>query len=222
MKAELLDVFGDDLMVVNVARGSMGKWHTEFDPETDPRLISFLAKNDHWSPFAHPKAQFRVTMPIFTARQWEKHRVGAVRGYDIYDHNEISRRYVDDTPEFWTPAVWRSRPEGSIKQGSAAAMPGEVSRAVDDMYQSALDVTAMVYDQMIGLGVAPEMARTVLPNATYTTWIETGSLYYWANLCRLRTDAHAQQEIQQLAWQVADQMADKFPVSWAALMRHSK
>jgi thymidylate synthase (FAD) len=222
MKAELLDVFGDDLMVVNTARVSMGKWHTEFDQEGDAKLISFLAKNDHWSPFAHPKAQFRVTMPIFIARQWEKHRVGAVRGYDIYDHNEISRRYVDDEPEFWAPAQWRKRPEGSIKQGSGAAADGALQAIANYDLQEIHRYAKTAYQRMIRDGIAPEQARTLLPQSTYTTWIETGSLYYWANLCRLRTDAHAQQEIQQLAWQVADQMVDKFPVSWVALMRHNK
>lgn len=110
MKADLLDCMGSDLMVANVARVSMGKWHDEFDDESDTKLINYLAVNQHWSPFSHPKAQFRLHLPVFVARQWEKHRIGAVRGYDVYDQNEISRRYVDDDPLFWKPDVWRSRP----------------------------------------------------------------------------------------------------------------
>jgi thymidylate synthase (FAD) len=222
MKAELLDVFGTDDTVVDCARVSFSKHHSNYTEEQNAKLIEYLAKHKHWAPLAHPKAQFRIDAPIFVARQWEKHRIGAVRGYDIYDHSEESRRYVDDSPTFWAPGAWRSRPDGSIKQGSGVLLPGEVSSRVDDMYRNALDVAAVVYEQMLGLGVAPEMARAVLPQSTYTSWIETGSLYYWANLCRLRTDSHAQQEIQQLAWQVADQMVDKFPVSWVALMRYGK
>ena len=218
MKAELLDVFGNDLMVVNTARVSMGKWHGKIDYATDPKLIKYLAQNGHWSPFAHPRAQFLLELPIFVARQWEKHRIGAVRGYDIYDQNEISRRYVDSEPEFWAPCQWRSRPEGSIKQGSGPALPEEVSSRVDCMYQDALGIARTIYDQMLGLGVAPEQARAVLPVCTYTSWIETGSLAYWARVCSLRVNGHAQQEIRELARQVYEQMADQFPISWEALM----
>ena len=103
MKAELIEVFGNDLMVANTARVSMGKWHKEFEVESDSRLIRYLAHKQHFTPFCHPKAMFRLELPIFVARQWEKHRIGAVRGYDVYDHNEISRRYVYDKPVFFHP-----------------------------------------------------------------------------------------------------------------------
>lgn len=220
MKADLLDCMGSDLTVANVARVSMGKWHTEFNPETDTRLIEYLAKNGHWSPFSHPKAQFRLEMPIFVARQWEKHRIGVVRGYDIYDQNEQSRRYVDDSPEFWEPHHWRMRPESSIKQGSGGLATDLINAAASYDLREAHRFSLIAYRKMIDAGIAPEMARAILPQSMYTTWIETGSLAYWARLCQLRLDPHAQQEIQHLASQVSDQMAVRFPVSWDALMWH--
>jgi thymidylate synthase (FAD) len=220
MKAELLDHFGGDLMVANVARESMHKWKTEFD-EKDAGLIRWLAKQDpiHWSPFSHPKIQFRITIPFVLARQWEKHRIGAIRGYDLYDQNEVSRRYVDDTPTFFTPDEWRSRPEKSIKQGSGGPLSANIQSNVEDIYADALEICQEIYEALLFQGVAPEQARLILPVSTYTEWVETGSLLYWARLCRQRMDGHAQKEIQQLAGQVAEQIAPLFPVSWPELMR---
>ena len=218
MKAELLSVYGDDLMVVNTARVSMGKWHTEFDDVADRRLINYLARENHFTPFCHPKATFRLHLPIFVARQWERHRVGAVRGYDMYDQNEVSRRYVDDEPGFFYPTEWRSRPEGNIKQGSGEALNDIGQDLCHEILTWAHKQTLACYKDLLDIGVAPEQARMVLPQSMHTQWIETGSLAYWARLCGLRIDAHAQREICDLATQVAEQMASAFPVSWAALM----
>ena len=220
MKAELLSVYGDDLMVVNTARVSMGKWHTEFDDVADRRLINYLAREGHWSPFSHPKATFMITAPIFVARQWEKHRAGVVRGYDMYDQNEMSRRYVDDEPTFFVPDQWRSRPDGNIKQGSGEALNDIGQDLCHEILTWAHKQTLACYKDLLDIGVAPEQARMVLPQSMHTQWIETGSLAYWARLCGLRIDAHAQREICDLATQVAEQMAQSFPVSWAALMEH--
>ena len=220
MKAEILAVFGNDLTVVNAARVSMDKWHAEFDPQSDTRLIDYLAREGHWSPFSHPKATFRLHLPIFVARQWEKHRVGCVRGYDIYDQNEMSRRYVDDEPEFFVPTEWRSRPDGNIKQGSGEPLSSQdqsyLHYLLINIHERALDG----YRDMLIRGVAPEQARMVLPQSMYTQWVETGSLAYWHRLCDLRTDPHAQREINDLACQVSAQMETIFPVSWAALTEH--
>ena len=218
MRAELLEVFGDDLMVVNTARVSFDKRKDVMD-ENDAKLIAYLAREGHWSPFSHPKAQFRVTMPIFVARQWEKHRVGCVRGYDIYDQNEVSRRYVDSEPELFWPTEWRTRPDGSIKQGSGTPLSGDaavaVDFAVDRLYQEALHA----YQALLEARVAPEQARMVLPQSMYTSWIETGSLAYWARLCKQRTDPHAQKEIADLAALVSEAMAAAFPISWRELTK---
>lgn len=221
MKAEILAVFGNDLTVVNAARVSMDKWHAEFDFESDTRLIDYLAREGHWSPFSHPKATFMITAPIFVARQWEKHRVGCVRGYDIYDQNEMSRRYVDDEPEFFVPSEWRSRPDGNIKQGSGQELD-RISSAACKFDLESIHIHAVdTYNALLKRGVAPEQARMVLPQTMYTQWVETGSLAYWHRLCNLRMDAHAQREINDLACQVSEQMETAFPVSWAALMEHN-
>jgi thymidylate synthase (FAD) len=218
MKVEYLSHFGDDLMVVNAARCSMSKWHNEFDDVSDTCLINYLAKHDHWSPFAHPKIQLRLHLPIFIARQWEKHRVGALRGYDIYDHSEVSRRYVDDTPTIFHPETWRARPDGSIKQGSGEALPQLVVNRAEEVYSEAVDAALDAYDTLLRINVAPEQARMVLPQSMETLFIETGSLAYWARCYKLRADGHAQTEIQMVAQMVADIAMPLFPKSWVALV----
>ena len=217
MKAELIEVFGNDDMVVDVARVSFDKKASLYSSCQNEELIRYLATNGHWSPFSHPKAQFRLTLPIFVARQWEKHRVGVVRGYDIYDQNEVSRRYVDSEPEFFYPETWRERPDGSVKQGSGDDLSESKQDLVRMMYDNAVGHCQKTYYALINLGVAPEQARMVLPQSMMTSWIETGSLAYWARLVKQRTDPHAQQEIQELAMQIARAMLQAFPISWVAL-----
>ena len=185
--------------------------------ERDSKLIKYLAKNGHFTPFTHPKAQFRVHLPIFVARQWEKHRIGAIRGYDIYDQNEVSRRYVDTPPELYTPTEWRSRPQESIKQGSGDSLERHVQYKSEQTYANALHHCEQAYESLLKWGVAPEQARMILPQSMYTTWIETGSLSYWARVVNLRVEGHAQLEIRELAGQVNEQMAKAFPISWKAL-----
>lgn len=213
LHAELLDVMGSDIAVVNAARVSMAKHHDTFDEVGDTRLIKYLAREGHWTPFAHPQIQFRIRAPIFVARQWMKHTTGTVR-------SEISRRYVDDSPEFFRPDVWRSRPEGSIKQGSGDAVAAEIAGYANDQWGYVMAQCEGSYISLLADGIAPEQARMVLPQAMITEFIETGSLYYWARLCHLRLGPHAQQETQDLARQVSDHIAPLFPVSWAALMEH--
>lgn len=220
MKAELLSVFGDDEMVVDVARVSFDKTAALYPAENNTGLIRFLAREGHWSPFAHPRAQFRLCLPIFVARQWEKHRVGAVRGYDVYDQNEISRRYVDAAPEFFTPEAWRRRPDKSIKQGSGEPFPEDAQAILHEAYSAALSRARIIYEDFVSSGVAPEQARMVLPQSMMTQWIETGSLAYWSRVCTQRLDPHAQKEIRDLAQQVAEAMSEAFPVSWSALIEN--
>lgn len=217
MKAEYIDHFGSDLMVVNVARESLAKWQDTLTPK-DHSFIKWLAAQDpqHWSPFSHPKVQFRITIPFVIARQWEKHRIGAIRGYDLYDQNEVSRRYVDTQPQVYSPTEWRSRPETSIKQGSAG--PIQEQLVADAFYADAMQQALSTYNQLLSLNVAPEQARFVLPVSTMTEWVETGSLMYWARLCKQRMDGHAQAEIRALSSQVSAVMANLFPISWPALL----
>lgn len=234
MKVELIDRMGSDLTVVNAARVSFDKesdWEkalvrnaegaaTHFEEqlsERDTKLIAYLAKHNHWSPFAHTSIQLRVKAPIFVARQLVKHQVGGV-------WNEVSRRYVDSEPEFWFPEVWRGRPEGSMKQGSCGVV--EVMRDPDEggdiepgQYAEWVCLqTVKAYKAMIQAGVAPEQARMVLPQNMMTEWYWTGSLYFFARVCKLRLDAHAQAETREIAEQIAVICRSLFPVSWTALM----
>lgn len=218
MKIEYVDHMGDDLMVANVARVSMDKWHDTFEEGNDDRLIKYLVRENHWSPLSHPKIQLRIILPIFVARQFEKHRVGCIRGYDIYDQNEVSRRYVDTEPEFFVPTSWRSRPEGNIKQGSGEDLEPRTMYKVEQAYNNAVEACSRAYRAMLDWGVAPEQARMVLPQSMYTSWIETGSLLYWSRVYKLRTDPHAQKEIQDLATQLHFIMQSLFPVSWSELV----
>ena len=233
---------GDDLTVVNAARVSFDKEsileyvNTQGDAtasgfeltDKDTKLIQYLAKHGHWTPFSHPQITMRYTVPIFIARQEFKHIVGFTR-------NEVSRRYVDDTPEFYTPKVWRSRPEGSIKQGSGSGIVEgvwdlEVATGavhVDELDGSIHDITTGTmnfmesqigfYEQLIEVGVAPEQARMVLPQSMYTSYYITGSLAAFARMVKQRSDPHAQVEIQELAGMVDEVIRPLFPVSWEAL-----
>jgi thymidylate synthase (FAD) len=235
IKATYVDHMGSDLSVVNAARVSFGKesewdYTCEFEecikgckPQSsgccasdidgcgaekglnpkDKRLIKFLAKHKHLSPFGHAFASFHVKAPIFVARQLVKHK--------FLRWNEISRRYVDDEPEFYTPDVWRGR-AADVKQGSA----GEVDLVwgPEHLYEKPL----AVYKRMLEAGVAPEQARMVLPQSTMTEWYWSGSLDAFAAMCRLRCAPDTQLESRIAADDISAQMRKLFPVSWAALM----
>ncbi len=205
---ELLDSMGSDLTVVNAARVSMGKRVSEFT-EKDEKLVNYLARNGHWTPFSHVVLQFRIKTPFFVARQWFKHQVGFTR-------NEVSRRYVTSEPEFYLPGSWRERAE-NVKQGSGGDCdPGVQSQAfqlLGQKYQEALQA----YETLLELGVCAEQARAVLPSGVMTEFVETGSLFGYARLVGLRTDPHAQGETRELAEMVAEHCAMIAPCSWRAL-----
>ena len=215
--AEYIDHMGTDLTVVNAARVSFDKEHEEFDWATDRGLIKYLAKHNHWSPFAHCSATFRVKAPIFVARQLVKHTVG-------FSWNEVSRRYVNSEPEFYIPEVWR-KAAANVKQGSSDE-PADLSPIYkmegshgcislpDEMVSSCLET----YNALLEVGVCAEQARMVLPQNTMTEWFWTGSLYAWARMCQLRLDSHTQKETRDVAALVASSMASLFPVSWEYLM----
>lgn len=210
MKVEYITHMGNDLMVTNTARVSHDKWKDVFD-YTDERLIGFLSEHEHESPFFHPHIQLRITAPIFIARQWWRHQIGVAR-------NEVSRRYVDKPPEFFRINEWRRRPEKSIKQGSGGPVDPHqqfsIKRKVDEIQH----LCKMLYENLIDRGVAPEQARSVLPQSMYTMWIETGSLAYYVRACRLRLAHDSQAEIQDLARMVEAIIQPMFPVAWAELL----
>tara|TARA_R100000687_G_scaffold81906_1_gene79816 strand:- start:648 stop:1286 length:639 start_codon:yes stop_codon:yes gene_type:complete len=210
MKAELIDFLGNDDTVVNAARVSFDKEAGQYSKDKNSKLIGYLARHGHFTPFTHAQITLRYTVPIFIARQEAKHQVGFTR-------NEVSRRYVDDEPEFFLPDNWRKRPDGSVKQGSGSNLEEHDDLAADEMYLAAVQSCENAYFYLLEQGVAPEQARMVLPQSMYTSYYITGSLAAFARFYRQRTDSHAQVEIQELAHQVGDIISPLFPVSWEAL-----
>ena len=206
MKVVLVDHMGSDLTVVNAARVSFGK-HTDEFTAKDEKLIQYLAKHNHWSPFAHCFMQFRIKAPIFVARQLVKHQVGLT-------WNEVSRRYVDDDPEFYYPDEWRAKPKNS-KQGSDGRAESQYfpTKYAQDICELAL----VNYRKMIQQGIAPEQARMILPQNTYTEWYWSGSLMAFTRVCNQRLDPHTQEETQTIAGYIAEYMWSLYPNSYLAL-----
>ena len=236
---------GDDLTVVNAARVSFDKesdW--EFNglygaegkgelSEKDQKLIKYLASHNHWTPYSHVMITMRETVPIFVARQRFKHMVG-------FTYNEVSRRYVDDAPEFFIPDTWRKKADNK-KQGSSDEIVKElcydftcyveddehvtgwnlkttkdISLVIKQLHEDAL----ATYQALIDSGVAPEQARMILPQSMYTSYYVTGSLAAWARAYRLRIDPHAQKEIQDLAiqWNKVIGNIKELEYSWKTLI----
>ena len=209
IEATYIGHMGSDLSVVNAARVSFGKKsHWEFEAlqegllEKDTKLIRYLAKHKHISPFGHAFASFHVKAPIFVARQLVKHK--------FLRWNEISRRYVDEEPEFYVPDVWRGR-SADKKQGSEGIADYEF---MPQFYNRCL----IEYSEMLEDGVAPEQARMVLPQSTMTEWYWSGSLDAFASMCQLRCKPDTQYESRLVADQISEKMLELFPVSWQALM----
>ena len=202
MEVTLVDHMGSDLSVVNAARVSFAKSHEEFKEKADSRLINYLAKHNHWSPFGHASMQFHIKAPIFVARQLVKHQVGLV-------WNEVSRRYVDDEPEFYNPNKWRLSAENK-KQGSSEE---EIEFDVSSVTQSC----KKIYEEMLEKDIAPEMARMILPQSMMTEWYWSGTLYAFARVCNLRCKPDAQKETQNVGWGIDKYAAELFPACWNAL-----
>jgi thymidylate synthase (FAD) len=208
---------GDDLSVVNAARVSFGK-KSDYMPRVhngeakvlqhkDDRLIKYLAKHNHKSPFNHTFTTFHVKAPVFVARQLVKH--------EYMPWNEISRRYVDNKPEFYQPEEWRGR-SADKKQGS----DGTVKSNANVPYFN--DTMLGVYTQLLDEGVAPEQARMVLPQSMMTEWYWSGTLYAFAKMCGLRLKEDTQAETRVVAEKIEDVMAKLYPVSWEALRMYEE
>ena len=210
IRATYIDHMGNDLTVANAARVSFGKtskmednmWGPPYLKDKDAKLIRYLAKHRHISPFGHCFASFHVKAPIFVARQLVKHK--------FLRWNEISRRYVDDEPEFYEPSVWRGR-SADKKQGSE----GVVNIVLDQEVQWHRQLAT--YKNLLSEGVAPEQARMVLPQSTMTEWYWSGSLDAFADMCNLRCKPDTQAETRQVARQIDHKMIELFPVSWDSL-----
>jgi thymidylate synthase (FAD) len=214
----LIDHMGTDDTVVDAARVSFSKQASMYSKEQNIKLIEYLAKYKHTSPFGHCFVSFRVRAPVFVARQLVKHR--------FLRWNETSRRYVDDEPEMFMPDKWRAKAD-NVKQGSREDLWVEdipygftgtqlVSEAVQKLYDHALDL----YDTLIDSDVAPEQARMVLPQSMMTEWIWSGSLDAFASMCKLRLDPHTQYESRLVAEAISKEMSVLFPHSWENLLRY--
>ena len=212
MDVELIDHMGSDASVVNAARVSFGKRIKEMS-EGDTKLIRYLAKHNHWSPFGHASVQFRIKAPIFVARQLVKHQVGLT-------WNEISRRYVDYEPEFYEVDSWRGRPINK-KQGSSEEEIEWIDRGTrTDALQSQVETIALKnYNRMLEAGIAPEQARMILPQSMMTEWYWSGTLYAFARVCNLRCAEDAQYETRIVANLINDECEKLFPISWIELRK---
>ena len=214
----LRDVMGDDRTVANAARVSFDK-RTEKLTEKDERLIAFLAREGHESPFRHASLQFEVYAPLMVARQWWKYVVGSDHIMDAW--NESSRRYITENNEFYIPAAnkWRSYPD-NVKQGSGDAVEYELGQSYT---QDLLDYIAMgerLYQDALNQGIAPEQARLFLPAyGLYVRWYWTASLQSVAHLIKQRTAPDAQHEFRQYAEAVKELALEKFPVSLRELLK---
>lgn len=216
--AAYIDHMGTDLSVVNAARVSFEKASSyllcssldltirkDLDHK-DKKLIQYLARHDHKSPFNHTFTSFRCKAPVFVARQLVKH--------EYMPWNEVSRRYVHSEPEFYQPDTWRKKSD-DVKQGSS-------DEAVDHnglpFFSKFAEQTAIVtYKRMLEIGVCPEQARMVLPQSMMTEWIWSGTVFAIAKMYNLRIDPHTQYETRIVAKLIGDKMAELYPVSWEAL-----
>ena len=207
MKVELIESAGGDLSVVNSARVSFNK-SVEALEAGDAKLINYLAKHRHETPFRHNFIQLRCSVPLFLARQLMKHQAGLT-------WNEESKRYVDDIPAVYYPDEWRERPEKSIKQGSGKRhkYTPRWSRFYEAHMQESLDM----YRDMIRDGIAPEMARMVLPQSMMVNFIWSGNLLAFYHVWNLRSGEGAQEEAQWFAELLKKAIEPAFPISWKAL-----
>jgi thymidylate synthase (FAD) len=213
-----IDHMGSDLSVVNSARVSFGKksaWEQRVHPsgdyaddvlsERDTKLIKYLAKHKHKSPFNHTFTTFHVKAPVFVARQLVKH--------EYMPWNEISRRYVDEEPELYEAPIWRGR-SADKKQGSE----GEVKSNANIFYHNTQSL--MMYKQLLDEGVAPEQARMVLPQSMMTEWYWSGTVFSFAKMCGLRCKDDTQAETRVIADAIDEEMENLYPMSWEALREY--
>jgi thymidylate synthase (FAD) len=210
MKVELLNTMGTDDTVANAARVSYSETANNYSLDQNNRLIRYLAKHGHWSPFGHIQAQFRIKAPIFVARQLAKHQVGLC-------WNEVSYRYVEASQGYWEPKRYR-KDSKDIKQGSGKNyLLGMKGLMANSVYESAVKASGIAYNTLLNLGVSKEQARAVLPTATNTEWYWTGSVLAFSRICNLRLDKATQEETREIAQQISDQIKVYFPEAWEAL-----
>lgn len=221
MNVELIEYMGSDLSVIDAARVSFDKkseWDTIKDADgtvknvlnnKDARLLKYLAEHNHWTPFSHPQITFRITAPLYVRSQLYKHKVGGTE-------NEVSRRYVKYTPVIDMPTQWRKAAE-NVKQGSSDELV-KIDPSMQIQIDKWQEMTELLYEDLLLMGVCPEQARAILPVCSETTWIWTGSLYFFARVCKLRLDPHAQKETREVAERISVILGELFPESWSVLL----
>lgn len=220
---ELMDHAGSDQAVANAARVSFaakGEWNSNpegYDDMRMEKLIGYLAKHKHLCVFRHNMITIRCKAPIFLMRQLGKHQAGLT-------WSEVSRRYVSTEPEFYYPEVWRAKPDGSIKQGSSSEgvkRPIDifnVSAPVQDHVVAFIEDAVELYNKMLEAKVAPELARSVLPQSMVSEWVWTGNILAFAHVYRERIASGAQEEAKIFARQLDEVIRPLFPASWTALV----
>ena len=214
MKVEYINHLGDDNTVVDAARVSFNKTSDNYTDRQNTRLIKFLRTHNHWSPFSHCVVQFRITAPIYVARQLFKHQIG-------FSLNEISRRYVDYEPTFDCPEIWRARPGRNKKQGSGSNLEDHYQLYINSLVQEHIEASRILYNKLIAMDVAPEQARIVLPLSTETQWIWTATLEGWLRVCSLRLAEDAQSETREVAKEIATHIQKLYPICWEASQKEA-
>jgi thymidylate synthase (FAD) len=216
MIVKFVDKMGSDLSVVNAARVSFDKVSELNEDDTlktgDEKLIAFLARENHWTPFGHASLSFHIKAPIFVARQLVKHTVGLV-------WNEVSRRYVDSSPEFYIPSRWRRKNEDK-KQGSHEDQFVDLSYSEEQALHNIMNNCQELYENFLDIGICAEQARILLPQNTITEWYWSGSLHAFARVCNLRCKGDTQKETRDVANQIDEIAREHFPVSWKYLRSH--
>ena len=200
MKVEFKKAFGDDDMVVDVARVSYDKIAENYTEAENDKLILFLAKHGHWSPFAHPKVQFRLEMPIYVERQIIKTAVGV-------DYNSVSGRYVDFSDTYTTIDTWRKQSKSS-KQGSSEDLDESGNFIANNIQEDIIEYAKICYKRLAEIGISKEQARTILPLNLNTTMIWTGSLYALIRLCKQRLKSDAQKETRDVVQEMLRQVKE--------------
>lgn len=212
---ELLTSQGSDEAVANAARvsfSSFGNWNeipAGYTKEKSNKLIKYLADHKHLCVFRHNLVTIKCKAPIFLARQLGKHQVGLT-------WSEVSRRYVKSEPEFFEPEQWRKAPDGSIKQGSGGFIDDQF--ITKERYTSYINTSVGLYNDLLDEGVAPEMARMVLPQSMQTEWIWSGNILAFAHVYKERIAEGAQEEARMFAIELDKVIRPLFPVAWSALV----
>jgi len=205
---ELIDHMGNDKSAVNAARVSFLKDTKDQElTARDKNLIKFLVGHNHTSPFEHMQATFRITVPLFVRSQVIRHRT--------FSYNEVSRRYTADNIQVWKPKVFRGQSNLNLQCSEGQSYDQE---ACCGIYHYAVAQSVTLYHQLLDNGVAREMARAILPQATYTTFYMTGSVHNWVKFLKLRLDEHAQFETQLMAAAIKDELVNLYPVTMGAML----